>query len=322
MKSSRWMWRSLCALAPLAFAGCMYPGPYTYGTYPGYYAPPTGYAPPPGGTIVTPGPSFPSPQLGPAVTPTPAWTPSPSSPPSTLTPSPASPLTPLPSTPPGNSSFNDSQPTFGPSGARKPTDITVPTPIERGDPAPEMAPAGPSPRPTSSNTSPFGSDGSQGTFEKGAQITVPQRLDGPSHAVATVDPQSFESPIESQRRDRDGLVTVAGRSGSGAVMNGSDECDYDRTGYTWLRGKVDFDTHDHSWHIIYSRHPEPRDHYGGAFRLLDSPKLATLHDGDVVYIEGRVDTMHVDSRGKAQYRIEGDQITRIARGSATQSMGN
>ena len=78
MNSTRWMWRSLLAAAPLALAGCMYPGNYTYGTYPGYYAPPTGYGPPPGGAIVTPGPSFPSPQLGPAVTPTPAWQPSPS----------------------------------------------------------------------------------------------------------------------------------------------------------------------------------------------------------------------------------------------------
>ncbi len=37
MNSTRWMWRLLCATAPLALAGCMYPGPYTYGTYPGYY---------------------------------------------------------------------------------------------------------------------------------------------------------------------------------------------------------------------------------------------------------------------------------------------
>jgi hypothetical protein len=318
MNSTRWMWRSLCAAAPLALAGCMYPGNYTYGTYPGYYAPPAGYGPPPGGAIVTPGPSFPSPQLGPAVTPTPAWQPSPSSP---LTPSPA-PISPgpLPSTPPGNSSFNDPTPTFGNSGARKPADNPVPTPIER-DLAPEMAPAGPAPRPNQSN-SPFGGDGSAGTFEKGAQLTIPQRLDGPSHAVATVDPQTFESPIEGPRRERDGLVAVAGRSGPGPVIDGSDPCDYDRTGYAWLQGFVDFDTHDRSWHIIYSRHPDRHDHYGGAFRLVDCPKLATLHDGDVVRIEGRVDTMHVDSRGKAQYRIEGDQITRIARGSATQSMGN
>jgi hypothetical protein len=185
-----------------------------------------------------------------------------------------------------------------------------------------MAPAGPSPRPDASN-SPFGSDGAQGTFEKGAQLTIPQRPDVPVQAVTTVDPQTFESPIERERHDGDGLVALAAKTGpAGPVLKGNDPCDYDRIKYSWLRGIVDFNPRDKSWHIIYSQHPDPHDRYGGAIRLIDCPKLSTLHSGDVVYVEGRIDTHHLDSRGKAQYLIEGDQIARVSPGPAMQSMGN
>jgi hypothetical protein len=184
-----------------------------------------------------------------------------------------------------------------------------------------MAPAGPS-RPDSSN-SPFGAPGSPGTFEKGAQLTIPQRPDVPVQAVATVDPQTFESPIENERHDSDGLVAVSAKAGPGGpVIKGSDPCDYDRVSYSWLRGIVDFNPRDKSWHIIYSQHPDRHDRYGGAIRLIDCPKLRTLHSGDLVFIEGRVDTQQRDSHGKAQYRIEGDQIARIGPGPAMQSMGN
>jgi hypothetical protein len=302
----------------------MYPGgPYTYGTYPGYYAPPPGYGAPPG-TIVTPGPGYPQPQLGPAVNPTPAWTPSPS-------PTPASPQlspTPVPSTPPGSGGFNDGPPTtFNNSGARKPTDIQVPLPVER-DPGPDFSPGpgpgpapGPGPKPNSNNSS-FGDPSGKPSFDQGAQLTIPQRLDGPVQSVATVDPQTFESPVDTERRDRDGLVTVAGKAGMNSFTRGGDPCAYDSVGFTWLRGIVDFDRRDGSWHIIYSQHPDAHDRFGGAIRLVDTPKLSTLHDGDIVYVEGRIDSDHRDSRGKPQYRIEGDQIARLGRAPATQSMGN
>jgi len=319
MNSSRWMLRSLCASAPLLFAGCMYPGPYTYGTYPGYYSPPPGYAaPPPGGTIVTPGPSFPQPQLGPPSGAAPTWSPTPSAAP--IGPTPASPL-PGPSTPPGNSTFDNSPAPFN-SGARKPGDILVPAPTDRDrDLGPSMPPS--SARPNSANT-PFGSDGSKSSFGEGAQITIPQRNEMAAHAVGTVDPQTFERPIENERHDREELVTVSARADlSGQSLKGTGPYDYDRVGYTWLRGTVDFDQRDRSWHIIYSQHPDPRDRFGGAIRLIDHPKLGTrIRHGDVVYVEGRIDARRLDSRGKPQYRIEADQITRIGLGGSIQSMGN
>jgi hypothetical protein len=324
MNSSHWMSRSLCAATTLLFAGCMAPGPYTYGTYPGYYAPPPQYGPPPGGTIVTPGgPGFPAPQLGPSSGPTPAWQPSPSSSPQ-LSPTPALSPPPSSSTPPG-SSFNDSQPTFGPTNARRPIDNPVPMPTDRDPlgPATPMAPAGPTQRPSSSNV-PFGApEGTAEPFGKGAQLTIPQRPNVAVDAVATVDPQSFESPIEGERPAKDGLITVSAKAGPGGpIPKGTNPYSYDRAKYRWLQGKVDFEPRDRSWHIIYSDRPDPHDRHGGDIGLVGSGKLNTLHNGDFVYVEGRVDPQQLDSRGKPLYVIDGDQITRVPPGAATQSMGN
>jgi hypothetical protein len=315
MKSIRWMERSLCAAASVVLAGCMYPGPYSYGTYPGYYSPPPGYAAPPGGTIVTPGPGpgFPSPQLGPSSGPPPTWSPTPAGPSPTLSPTPS----PLPSTPPGNSTFDGAPPYNG--GARKPTEIPVPNPIER-DPGPMLGPSGQNPGPA--NT-PFGSDGTKGSFGEGAQLTIPQRTEVAVHAVGTVDPQTFENPIDRDRSDRAGLVAVSARGGEDRRrFDASNPCDYDRASYSWLRGIVDFDSRDKSWHIIYSQKPDRQDRYGGAIRLVDHPKLGGLRSGDIVYVEGHIDTHHLDTRGKPQYRIAGDHIEPLTPGAPIQSMGN
>jgi hypothetical protein len=197
----------------------------------------------------------------------------------------------------------------------------VPDPIER-EPGPAFGPSGQLPRPAPSNSAPFGSDGSQGTFGKGAQIIIPQRTEI-AQSVGTVDPQTFENPVEGTRHDREGLVTVSAKAApSGTIIKGSDPCAYDRTSYSWLRGFVDYDTRDKSWHIIYSQHPDRHDRYGGAIRLVDHPKLATLRSGDVVYVEGRIDEDHLDARRKPQYRIKGDHIEPLPVGAATQSMGN
>jgi hypothetical protein len=185
-----------------------------------------------------------------------------------------------------------------------------------------MAPAGPTSRPNSANT-PFGSDGAKPSFDAGAQLVIPQRPEVPVHAVATVDPQTFEEPIEHDRHDRDGLVPVAAKGDrDGRVIKGNDPCDYDRIKYAWLRGIVEFDAHDRAWHIMYSQRPDPHDRYGGDIRLIDHRKLSKLHNGDVVYVEGRIDTHYLDSRGKAQYRIEGDRCDPVTPGPGMQSVGN
>ena len=81
--------------------------------------------------------------------------------------------------------------------------------------------------------------------------------------------------------------------------------DYDRQSYSWLKGKVDYDAGDNSWHIIYNPRPDAADKLGGGIRLLDDKHLRELHDQDIVKIEGEVDYDHPDPSGKPQYRVVG-----------------
>jgi hypothetical protein len=152
-------------------------------------------------------------------------------------------------------------------------------------------------------------------------MPIPKRSEGGPQSVASAAADSFEAPLERDGKLDSGVVAVAAKTADGKRPSDSaSRYDYDRTSYTYLRGVLDFNSSDNTWHIIYSPKPEARDKYGGAFQLVDNPKLNRLHDGDVVYIQGRVNTQQLDSRGKPKYEI-GDEVARISfRGS--QSVGN
>lgn len=77
---------------------------------------------------------------------------------------------------------------------------------------------------------------------------------------------------------------------------------YDSKAYTWLQGVVDYDAESKTWHIVYDLNPNDR--YGGGIVLVDDPELKRIRSGDVVLIEGRVDSTATDEFGKPRYRIE------------------
>jgi hypothetical protein len=338
MKAMRWKFRALCGTASLILCGCWTSAPYGYGTYPGYYAPPPnqGFVVPPGGTM-SPGVTYPPPQLGPPGMPGsgPNWQPAPSNGPPTIAPpmgpsGPSGQLSPLPGAPPqtfnggGPSTFSEPQ-----IGSTRRPENPVPDPVEL--PGQRTAPGPVGPPPSDQNTSPFGSDGDKQPFEKGTQMQVPKRDDGGPQAVATDGTEPFEAPLERLNKRDSGLVAVAAKTVDGASTDvktadskqdadAPNRFDYDRKSYSYLRGVVDFNPRDNAWHIIYSPKPERNDKYGGAFQLVDNPRLNKLHDGDIVFVQGRVNLQQIDSRGKPKYEI-GDEVARITyRG--TQAVGN
>ena len=329
MKSTRWILRPLCVLALPILGGCVAPGPYTYGTYPGYYAPPAqGYVGPPG-AVLTPGPyPSPTPQLGPA-------TPIPGSPgPSMWSPSSPSPATQTP-VPIPQGRFDGGPGIDSPTiGARKPTeDIRVPEPVDGPmpgrptdslprrpidslpdrpmdrlpgrptEPLPgrpiDPPPMGPSitpplgrrptePQPSDSNSSPFGADG-QESF-KGSQATPPKRAMPAAEQEIAAAGESFESPLERNHLPeppalRAGLDKMASAKPEAGPPN---PYAYDPKSYAYLRGIVDFDPRDNSWHIIYSPNPDRHDKFGGTLQLMNHPDLKTLRSGDFVYLEGHI----------------------------------
>ncbi len=79
---------------------------------------------------------------------------------------------------------------------------------------------------------------------------------------------------------------------------------YESKKYGWLRGVVDFNEQDKSWHIIYSLNPDSGDSYGGDLTLIDHPNLKFLKTDDVVLVYGRIDTTVPDRFGKPSYRVK------------------
>lgn len=290
MKSTRWMLRSICGMALFALSGCMSYGPYGYGQYPGYYnSPSQGYVMPPG-TMMAPGTTYPTPNLGPSTGSPGTWNPN---------------MQPTPATP-GSSSMS---PTFSnpvPNGARKPADSIVPDP--QPIPGSGASSTGGTLQPTPQNT-PLGGDNSDSSFGKGTQLTPLPRSDAPAQSVATVGSEdNFQAPVERAQSPNDSPDSTKPYA-------------YEPKSYSWLRGTVDYNPQDKSWQIMYNKNPDPNDPYGGAFCLMESPKLSGLHDGDSVYVEGRLNTQQP---GKPRYEIDAGivRIVQQARTTASQSVGN
>lgn len=78
---------------------------------------------------------------------------------------------------------------------------------------------------------------------------------------------------------------------------------YEQGTYAWLRGVVSQDKADGSWCITYDLEPTTYDTYGGNLTLSADDRLSSLTDGDVVLVEGAVDTSGVDRLGKPLYRV-------------------
>jgi hypothetical protein len=151
-------------------------------------------------------------------------------------------------------------------------------------------------------------------------METPNRVDGPQ-AVASREPEPFEPPVDREGKVDTGVVAVAARTVDAKTrVEPPNRFDYDKSSYSYVRGVVDFNPRDKTWHIIYSPNPDRKDKFGGAFELIDSPKLRGLKDGDVVFIQGRVHPKIVDTHGKPKYEV-GSEVARISYRD-TQPVGN
>jgi hypothetical protein len=343
MMSTRWKFRAVCGTATVMLGGCWTPAPYGYPSNPGYYAQPAPMYQPPPGVVVSPGVTYPAPQLGPPGSPGGGtWTPS--SPPQ-MAPVPGSPplapsnLGPLPGGPGPQtfgppSGFRDSSP------PRMQSDNLVPDPRDLGPASRDLGPSPrpsppvdrplppldrPAPPPTNQNSTPFGSEDGK-PFEQGTQIQIPQRGADATKSIADRS-EPFESPLDrgekldgGEKLDTGVIAVAAKTSDAKTRVETPNRFDYDRVSYSYLRGVVDYNPRDKSWHIIYSPNPDRKDKYGGAFQLVEHPKLSALHDGDVVFIQGHISSRQLDAGGKPKYEV-GDEVARVTyRG--TQSVGN
>lgn len=87
---------------------------------------------------------------------------------------------------------------------------------------------------------------------------------------------------------------------------------YDTIGYTWFKGKIEYDKADKAWHLMYAPTPSQDDPYGGDISLADDPRLEALQDNDVIYATGTLRSGLTDRAGKPRFRIE--QLSNITVG--------
>ena len=159
-------------------------------------------------------------------------------------------------------------------------------------------------QPSDSNSSPFGADG-QESF-KGSQATPPKRTMPAAEQEIAAAGESFESPLERNHLPEPRALPAGPDKMASAKPEAGppNPYAYDPKSYAYLRGIVDFDPRDNSWHIIYSPNPDRHDKFGGTLQLMNHPDLKTLRSGDFVYLEGHINTKETDSHGKPKYEIE------------------
>lgn len=80
---------------------------------------------------------------------------------------------------------------------------------------------------------------------------------------------------------------------------------YDGEGYTWLKGIVEYDRAEKSWHLIYNKTPDENDPYGGEVTL-KNPQLFKniLRSGQAVHVQGEFDETLQDRLGKPLYDVK------------------
>lgn len=272
MHSNHWRPRALCGLTLILLSGCHTYSPYGYG-YPGTYAPPGAVmpqqsfpAPPPGATYA-PGGTLGSPAPAPA---------------------PNQQQFRMPTTPGG--SGGDAPGWDGNSQGGASNSEGGPVPAPHGDPA-DLPGSGAfnerSSRPQISQVS-------------GVEEDEPKRVQSAGIETASASSPASDGPDEFQEPLEAAPVAAPETRTAASSPN---PYDYDPVSYSSLRGVVDFDEADKSWHIIYNVTPNEKDKLGGGVRLLPHPALKTLHNGDVVLIEGKVDYANRDRGGKPQYQI-------------------
>lgn len=249
-------------------SGYVQPGT-TFGPSNGTYAPPGGTYVPQGGTYV---PEGTVPNSGPTLLNSP--TPNPTAPTWRQDPNAGGNAQPFNSNPPS---------TFG----SPPNDRPVPNPIDTPFDVSPGANKDPFPKTGLNRPSdPFPAASSPVTLDPQIEASrdLPAMAGAPSSAMrATSNSRSIPQPVVDPARPN--------------------PYDFDRKEYAWLRGVVDFDPTDKTWHLIYNLTPGQDDELGGSVSLVIDPRTTTLSDRSLMQVEGVVDPNQRDKSGKPMYRV-------------------
>ena len=215
-----------------------------------------------------------------------------------------------------------------------PTPVTAPNPVRRphsatkdlfeepaaGKTVPDPVDPGKDNRPV---VEPTGYDEETQVQPRGnrtSQRTKPLRVDDEEVASSdqeaspiVLEPEPELAEPDNSARPRSGLKTAEfktrvranGVQPASAEQTDDDKFDYDAEGYTWLKGVVEFDRNDKSWHLTYDRSPDDADQFGGEVTFKNNFDFKTLiRSGQVILVKGRFDPDQQDRLGKQVYSVQ------------------
>ncbi len=226
------------------------------------------------------------------------------------------------STTPGNTPGGTGQPTFSPTDPSSPSTYTpgsgtpgsgnsappfnpstpggVPTPIDDGNQDFNRGSNRNPLSPTSSASSPQSRGNASGDlsspFER-QESRLPRQFDQES---AVADDESFSSPvIQTSGSDDQGFRLTDGQQ---PALRRSEKTYAHDPKFAWVQGTVEYDEPNNTWVIMYDDNPQTSDPYGGEFTIAGNLSRYRLRPGDVVRVDGGIDPLQEDSRGKPMFQ--------------------
>ncbi len=100
----------------------------------------------------------------------------------------------------------------------------------------------------------------------------------------------------------DSAITVSQPAADAVAASRPLSYGFDTMGYRWIQGVLNFHEESKTWSVTYDRRQE--DSYQGDLTLqVESDRLMNLKPGVAVHVQGQVDKVTLDSRGRATYRV-------------------
>jgi hypothetical protein len=164
-------------------------------------------------------------------------------------------------------------------------------------PVPSSKPSG-----RTDNTVPEPRDPSPSSRREEPILRMSESPDASVSKLATEDPV-FLKPVEVDTKKLDSNTGIVSASLQGPLSAFEEDGRFAReTNYRWLQGKVEYDPHRKTWHMIYDMSPNPNDRLGGEVTLGGRLPFQMRDSNGYFRVYGAFDSSRLDKLAKPIYQ--------------------